>query len=44
MRKNSCARYLSYPTLKRALMDLKRQRKVRCLGKGRDDGWERIGS
>jgi Fic family protein len=35
---------VSYPTLKRALEDLKRQKKVRCLGKGRDAQWERIGS
>ena len=35
---------ISYPTLKRALMDLKRQKKIRCLGKGRDAEWERIGS
>ncbi len=35
---------ISYPTLKRALMDLKRGKKVRCLGKGRDAEWERIGS
>ncbi len=35
---------VSYPTLKRALMELKRQKKVRCLGKGRDAEWERIGS
>jgi Fic family protein len=35
---------VSYPTLKRALEDLKRQKKVRCLGKGRDAHWERIGS
>ena len=35
---------MSYPTLKRALSDLKRQRKIRCLGKGRDAEWERIGS
>jgi len=35
---------VSYPTLKRALMDLKRQKKVRCLGRGRDAEWERIGS
>lgn len=33
-----------YPTLKRALMDLKAQNKLRCLGKGRDAQWERIGS
>lgn len=35
---------VSYPTLKRALEDLKREKKVRCLGKGRDAEWERIGS
>jgi Fic family protein len=35
---------ISYPTLKRALMDLKREKKIRCLGKGRDAEWERIGS
>jgi Fic family protein len=35
---------ISYPTLKRALMDLKRRKKIRCLGKGRDAEWERIGS
>lgn len=35
---------VSYPTLKRALMDLKRQKKIRCLGKGRDAEWEQIGS
>jgi len=35
---------VSYPTLKRALEDLKRQKKVRCLRKGRDAQWERIGS
>ena len=35
---------VSYPTLKRALEELKRQKKVRCLGKGRDARWERIGS
>ena len=35
---------VSYPTLKRALEDLKRQKKVRCLGKGRDAQLERIGS
>ena len=35
---------ISYPTLKRALMDLKGDKKVRCLGKGRDAEWERIGS
>jgi len=35
---------VSYPTLKRALADLKRRKKLRCLGKGRDAQWERIGS
>jgi Fic family protein len=35
---------VSYPTLKRALEDLKCQRKVHCLGRGRDAKWERIGS
>lgn len=35
---------ISYPTLKRALSDLKKKRHVRCLGKGRDAIWERIGS
>lgn len=35
---------VSYPTLKRALADLQRAKRVRCLGKGRDAEWERIGS
>jgi len=35
---------VSYPTLKRALADLRRQKKLRCLGKGRDAEWQRIGS
>jgi hypothetical protein len=35
---------VSYPTLKRALADLKKAGKVRCLGKGRKADWERIGS
>jgi len=35
---------VSYPTLKRAMADLKRAGKLRCLGKGRDAEWERIGS
>lgn len=35
---------VSYPTLKRALVELKRKKKVRCLGKGRDAEWEQIGS
>jgi Fic family protein len=35
---------VSYPTLKRALADLKAQGKLRCLGKGRDAQWERTGS
>ena len=35
---------ISYPTLKRALLDLKRRKVIRCLGKGRDAQWERLGS
>lgn len=35
---------VSYPTLKRALADLKSEGRLRCLGKGRDAQWERIGS
>jgi Fic family protein len=35
---------VSYPTLKRALADLKSAGKLRCLGKGRDAQWARIGS
>ena len=35
---------VSYPTLKRALADLKREGKLKCLGKGRDAQWERTGS
>jgi Fic family protein len=35
---------VSYPTLKRALADLQQEKRVRCLGKGRDAEWERIGS
>jgi Fic family protein len=35
---------VSYPTLKRALAELRRGGKLRCLGKGRDARWERIGS
>jgi Fic family protein len=33
---------VSYPTLKRALEDLKKEGKLRCLGKGRDAQWERV--
>ena len=33
---------VSYPTLQRALADLRRGRKVRCLGRGPDAQWERI--
>ncbi|OQA01909.1 MAG: Adenosine monophosphate-protein transferase SoFic [Planctomycetes bacterium ADurb.Bin401] len=33
---------ISYPTLKRALADLKRKKKLKCLGKGRDAQWQRI--
>jgi Fic family protein len=35
---------VSYPTLKRALTDLRRTGIVRCLGRGRDAEWERTGS
>lgn len=35
---------VSYPTLKRALTELKRDKLAKCLGKGRDAEWERIGS
>lgn len=35
---------VSYPTLKRALADLRREKRVRCVGRGRDAEWERIGS
>lgn len=35
---------VSYPTLKRALADLKAKGRVRCLGKGRDALWERMKS
>ena len=35
---------VSYPTLKRALADLRRKGQLRCLGKGRDAEWERTGS
>ena len=33
---------VSYPTLQRALADLKKQRKIKCLGRGPDAQWERI--
>ena len=33
---------VSYPTLQRALADLKKERKIRCLGRGPDAQWERI--
>ena len=34
---------VSYPTLQRALADLKREGRVRCLGRGPDASWERRG-
>ena len=34
---------VSYPTLQRALADLRREKKVRCLGRGPDAQWERVG-
>lgn len=33
---------VSYPTLQRALADLKKENRVRCLGRGPDAEWERI--
>jgi Fic family protein len=35
---------VSHETVKRAMSELKRDRKLKCLGKGRDARWERIGS
>jgi Fic family protein len=35
---------VSPSTLKRALTDLKKENRVRCLGRGRDAYWERMGS
>lgn len=34
---------VSYPTLQRALSDLRRDGKLKCLGRGPDARWERIG-
>ena len=39
--KRSCPG-VSYPTLQRALADLRKAKKVRCLGRGPDAEWERI--
>jgi len=33
---------VSYPTLQRALADLRKEKKIRCLGRGPDARWERI--
>lgn len=33
---------VSYTTLQRALSDLRKEKKVRCLGRGPDAEWERI--
>ena len=33
---------VSYPTIKRALADLSKEGKLRCMGKGRDAQWELI--
>lgn len=33
---------VSYPTLQRALAELKKQRKIKCLGRGPDAQWERM--
>jgi hypothetical protein len=32
---------VSYPTLQRALADIKKRRLVRCLGRGPDAEWEK---
>jgi Fic family protein len=34
---------VSYPTLQRALAELKKARQIRCLGRGPDAQWERVG-
>lgn len=34
---------ISYPTLQRGLSELKKRRELRCLGRGPDAEWERIG-
>jgi Fic family protein len=33
---------VSYPTLQRALADLRKEKKIKCLGRGPDAQWERI--
>ncbi len=33
---------VSYPTLQRALSDLRKEKKIKCLGRGPDAQWERI--
>jgi len=33
---------VSYPTLQRALSDLRNEKKIKCLGRGPDARWERI--
>lgn len=33
---------VSYPTLQRALADLRKQKKIKCLGRGPDAQWERL--
>lgn len=40
--KRACAG-VSYPTLQRALSDLRREKLVRCLGRGPHAQWERVG-
>ena len=34
---------VSYPTLQRALADLRKEKKIRCLGRGPDAQWQRAG-
>lgn len=33
---------VSHPTLQRALADLRKERKIKCLGRGPDAQWERL--
>lgn len=33
---------VSYPTLQRALSDLRKEKRIRCLGRGPDSEWERV--
>lgn len=33
---------VSYPTLQRTLSDLRKEKRIRCLGRGPDAEWERV--